>query len=63
MKQKKFELQSKETYSQIRNTVISAQLKVAAVVNCTMVQAYWKIGEQIYIACDGNDRAEYGKIY
>jgi len=26
-----------------------------------MVQAYWEIGEQIYIACGENDRAEYGK--
>lgn len=59
--EEKFELQSKETYSQIRNTVISAQSKVAAVVNSAMVQAYWEIGEQIYIACDRNDRAEYGK--
>ena len=59
--EEKFELQSKETYSQIRNTVISAQSKVAAVVNSAMVQAYWEIGEQIYLACDRNDRAEYGK--
>ena len=59
--EEKFELQSKETYSQIRNTVISAQSKVAAVVNSAMVQAYWEIGEQIYIACDRNDRTEYGK--
>ena len=26
-----------------------------------MVQAYWEIGEQIYLACGENDRAEYGK--
>ena len=26
-----------------------------------MVQAYWEIGEQIYIACSENERAEYGK--
>lgn len=25
-----------------------------------MVQAYWEIGEQIYLACGENDRAEYG---
>lgn len=54
-------LQSKETYTNIRRTVISAQSKVATIVNSAMVQAYWKIGEQIYIACGGNDRAEYGK--
>jgi predicted nuclease of restriction endonuclease-like (RecB) superfamily len=54
-------LQSKETYTNIRRTVISAQSKVATVVNSAMVQAYWKIGEQIYIACGENERAEYGK--
>ncbi|MGF7143589.1 hypothetical protein HNQ56_002016 [Anaerotaenia torta] len=26
-----------------------------------MVQAYWEIGEQIYLACGENDSAEYGK--
>jgi len=26
-----------------------------------MVQAYWEIGEQIYLACGENDRAKYGK--
>ena len=31
------------------------------VVNAAMVQAYWEIGEQIYLACGENDRAEYGK--
>lgn len=50
-----------QMYSQIRNTVISAQSKVAAVVNSAMVRAYWEIGGQIYMACDRNDRAEYGK--
>lgn len=25
-----------------------------------MVQAYWEIGEQIYLACGENDRADYG---
>lgn len=54
-------LQSKETYTNIRRTVISAQSKVATVVNSAMVQAYWKIGEQIHIVCGENDRAEYGK--
>jgi hypothetical protein len=34
-------------------------IKVA--VNSAMVQAYWEIGEQIYLACGENDRAEYGK--
>lgn len=26
-----------------------------------MVKAYWEIGQQIYLACGENDRAEYGK--
>ncbi len=26
-----------------------------------MVGAYWEIGEQIYLTCGENDRAEYGK--
>ncbi len=57
----KMEKQSQETYSQIRNTLISAQTKVVTVVNSAMVQAYWEIGEQIYLASGENDRAEYGK--
>lgn len=50
-----------ETYSRIRNSVITAQGKIYTAVNSAMVQAYWEIGEQIYIACGENDRAEYGK--
>lgn len=50
-----------ETYSRIRNSVISAQSRIYNAVNSAMVQAYWEIGEQIYIACGENDRAEYGK--
>ncbi|MGN1341164.1 MAG: YhcG family protein, partial [Oscillospiraceae bacterium] len=43
-----------------RKSVISAQSKIYTGVNSAMVQAYWEIGEQIYIACGENDRAEYG---
>ena len=50
-----------ETYSRIRNSVITAQSRIYNAVNTAMVQAYWEIGEQIYIACGENDRAEYGK--
>ena len=50
-----------ETYSRIRNSVITAQGKIYTAVNSAMVQAYWEIGEQIYIACGENERAEYGK--
>ena len=50
-----------ETYSRIRNSVITAQNRIYNAVNSAMVQAYWEIGEQIYIACGENERAEYGK--
>lgn len=50
-----------ETYSRIRNSVITAQSSIYNAVNSAMVQAYWEIGEQIYIACGENERAEYGK--
>ena len=56
-----FDNNGQETYSSIRNSVIAAQGKVYAAVNSAMVNAYWKIGEQIYRACGENDRAEYGK--
>ncbi|MGB8453097.1 MAG: hypothetical protein WCD89_12310, partial [Anaerocolumna sp.] len=46
----KLEVKSQEAYSQIRNTLITAQVKVTAAVNSAMVQAYWEIGEQIYLA-------------
>lgn len=52
---------SEQTYKVIRNSVISAQGKIYTAVNSAMVQAYWEIGEQIYLACSENDRAEYGK--
>lgn len=50
-----------EAYTKIRNSVIAAQGRIYTAVNSAMVQAYWEIGEQIYIACGENDRAEYGK--
>lgn len=54
-------VEKEQTYTAIRNSVISAQSKIYTAVNSAMVQAYWEIGEQIYIACGENDRAEYGK--
>ncbi len=59
--EERLELQSKETYSQIRNAVITAQSKVAVTVNTAMIHVYWEIGEQIYLSCGENDRADYGK--
>ena len=52
---------SEQTYTVIRNSLINAQSKIYTAVNSAMVEAYWEIGEQIYIACGENDRAEYGK--
>lgn len=54
-------VQSEQTYTAIRKSVIMAQSKIYTAVNSAMVQAYWEIGEQIYLACGENDRAEYGK--
>ena len=52
---------SEKTYTAIRSSVISAQRKIYTAVNSAMVQSYWEIGEQIYLACGENDRAEYGR--
>lgn len=52
---------NEQTYSVIRKSVITAQSKIYTTVNSAMVQAYWEIGEQIYLACGENDRVEYGK--
>jgi len=49
------------TYGVIRRSVITAQSRVYAAVNAAMVEAYWEIGEQLHLACGGNDRAGYGK--
>lgn len=53
--------QQEETYLSIREYIISAQNKVKSAVNHAMVNAYWKIGEQIYRVCGENERAMYGK--
>jgi predicted nuclease of restriction endonuclease-like (RecB) superfamily len=52
---------AEQTYHSIRQSIVSAQHKLSAAVNSTMVITYWEIGEQIYKACGENDRAEYGK--
>ena len=51
---------AEKTYNIVRNSVITAQSRIYSAVNTAMVQAYWEIGEQIYLACGENDRAEYG---
>lgn len=55
------EQNQEKTYQSIRGYVINAQKKVYTAVNFSMVNAYWEIGEQIYLACGENDRAGYGK--
>lgn len=52
---------AEQTYSSIRNSIVSAQYTLSSAVNSAMVSAYWEIGEQIFKACGENDRAEYGK--
>ncbi len=54
------ETNAEETYNKVRSSVITAQSHIYTAVNTAMVQAYWEIGEQIFIACGENDRAEYG---
>ena len=51
---------AEKTYNIVRNSVITAQSRIYSAVNTAMVQAYWEIGEQIYLACGENERAEYG---
>lgn len=55
------EQNQEETYRTIRGHVINVQHKVYTAVNYAMVNAYWEIGEQIYLACGENERAGYGK--
>ena len=55
------ERNKEDTYRSIRGYVINAQNKVKASVNSAMVNAYWEIGEQIYLACGESERAGYGK--
>ena len=50
-----------DTYSSIREKVVDAQKQVTVAVNSAMVIAYWEIGREIYVACDENERAAYGK--
>lgn len=54
-------LNPEQTYNTIRKSIVQAQHTMVAAVNSAMVNAYWEIGEQIYIACGENDRAGYGK--
>ena len=50
-----------QTYLSVRGYVIEAQQQVYRAVNSAMVEAYWKIGKEIYEASGENERAAYGK--
>ena len=53
--------ENERTYHSIRGYVIEAQHQIYRAVNSAMVEAYWKIGKEIYEACGENERAAYGK--
>lgn len=55
------EKNQEKTYLSIRKYIINAQNKVKSAVNYAMVNAYWEIGKQIYLACGESERAAYGK--
>ena len=48
-------------YKNIRETIVETQNKIVRTVNSAIVDAYWRIGEQIYKECGESERAEYGK--
>ena len=50
-----------QTYHSVRGYVVEAQKQIYRSVNSAMVEAYWKIGKEIYEACGENERAAYGK--
>ncbi len=62
MTDKELDIKNPETtYDNIKNAIVEAQNKIVRTVNSTLVETYWKIGEQIFKECGENDRAEYGK--
>jgi predicted nuclease of restriction endonuclease-like (RecB) superfamily len=54
------ELFDKKLYSQIKNILESARMKVYSTVNFAMVEAYWNIGKSIVEKQGNDERAEYG---
>lgn len=53
------ESDSEEINTSIRSFV-TAQNFVYSAVNYAMVTTYWEIGEQVFKACEENDRVEFG---
>lgn len=43
-----------QTYHSVRGYVVEAQKQIYRSVNSAMVEAYWKIGKEIYEACGEN---------
>ena len=61
MTDKEIEIKNPETtYHNIKNAIVEAQNKIVRTVNSTLVETYWKIGEQIFKEC-GEERNEYGE--
>lgn len=49
------------TFSRVRETVLTAKTRIYQAVNFAMVEAYWEIGREIVEAQGPGERAEYGK--
>lgn len=61
MTDKELDIKNPETtYNNIKNAIVEAQNKIVRTVNSTLVETYWKIGEQIFKEC-GEERNEYGE--
>ena len=48
-------------YRSVRGYIIDAQKQIYKSVNSAMVEAYWKIGKEIYEASGNSERSAYGK--
>lgn len=57
----KITLHSARLFSEIRNLVTEAKQQASIVVNATLTQLYWHIGQRINQEVLGGQRAEYGK--
>ena len=54
-------VRQEESYKIIRDSLLTAKSKVYIAVNSAMVQAYWKIGQEIHKAYGENDKSVYGQ--
>ena len=53
-------IEIEQTYSSVRGYIVEAQQQVYRALNSTMVEAYWKIGKEIYEAGGENERTAFG---